>query len=143
MVSDYTNGYIERQSDGGYRGRLRIDGVDISPIEGVYFAEEGNKYLWLKRKRILEYDNATRTYKEREREPRWEAYLQKMLNKDAVEWRGTFTFMRWRYSIVGIWDNILGDANTRLNLYVERLPMAQQTILNNINNRKHGTTKSN
>jgi hypothetical protein len=44
--------------------------------------------------------------------------------------------LRFRYSIVGVWDNILGKDKQRLNLFVERLPMSQQTIVNRINERK-------
>jgi hypothetical protein len=37
-----------------------------------------------------------------------------------------------------VWDKILGNEKQRLNLFVERLPMSQQTIVNSINEQKTG-----
>jgi hypothetical protein len=54
------------------------------------------------------------------------------MDNDVVAYKGEFIFMRFKYSIVGVWDRILGKDNQRLNLYIERLPMAQQSIINNI-----------
>jgi hypothetical protein len=44
--------------------------------------------------------------------------------------------MRFKYSITGVWDKILGNDKQRLNLFVERLPLTQQTIINSINESK-------
>ena len=45
-------------------------------------------------------------------------------------------FLRFKYSIVGVWDNVFGKDKQRLNLFVERLPMSEQTIINSNNERK-------
>ena len=128
------DGFLERMQGGRYEGRLRIDGVDISPIEGVYFKEKGGNYLWLKRKPMLEYDPDTQSYRQKSREPRWEAYLKKLGN-GIVAYKGDFAFLRFRYSITGVWDVVLGKDKHRLNFVVERLPRNEQTIINNINER--------
>lgn len=135
------NSYIERKHGGKYEGKLYIDGVDLSPIEGAYFQQDGENYLWIKRKPILEYDDETETFKEREREPRWEAYLKKQKTENTIAYKGNCAFLRLKYSISGVWDNILGKERNRLNLYVERLPMNQQTIINGIIKRKNGETQ--
>ena len=141
--TDYVNGFLERVSDGSYQGRLVIEGVDISPIIGVYFKKEGCSYLWLKRKRILEYDMVTKTFSEREAHPQWEAYLKKETANNAVAYKGEFFFLRFRFSIIGIWDNVLGGGNTRrLNLIAERMKMSEQTIINKINVRKQGNGRN-
>lgn len=132
----YVNGYIERKAGGRYEGILRIDGVDISPIEGVYFKREDGTYLWLKRKTILIYDAVAMTYATREREPRWEAYLKKEVGDDAVAYRGEFAFLRFRYAITGVWDAVTGRDRGRLNFYVDCLPPQEQTIIKAINERK-------
>lgn len=129
----FTNGYLERKVGGKYEGRIAIEGVELSPIEGVYFKEGGKSYLWLKRKAILEYNYETQEYKPRPREPRWEAYLQKQ-SKEDIAYKGEFVFLHFKYSIVGIWDKINKDKN-RINFFIERLPLSQQTIINNINER--------
>lgn len=133
---DYINGFVERKHDGKYDGSITIDGVCLDAIEGVYFKENGKNYLWLKRKPIMEYDMETGGYRTRPRKPTWEAYLEKQIDKDVVAYKGVFTFLRWRYSIVGVWDKILGVDKQRLNLFVERLPMNEQTILKKVNERK-------
>jgi hypothetical protein len=133
--NNYLNGYIERRSGGRYEGVLTIEGIDLSPIYGVYFKEDGKSYLWIRRKPLLEYDNKSETYKERQRQPRWEIYLQKQVDENTVAYKGVCTFFRFRYSVVGIWDRVLGKDKQRLNLFVERLPMNQQTIINGINER--------
>jgi hypothetical protein len=103
----------------------------------VFFVNDnGEKYLWLKRKKILEYDSKTQTYKEREAKPQWEAYLKKQKDGDTIAYKGNFIFMRFKYSIIGVWDRILGMDRQRLNLYVERLPMNEQTIINSVNETK-------
>lgn len=133
----YVNGHLERKAGGKYEGKILVEGIDLSPIVGVYFKKDGQNYLWLKRKKVLDYDMNTLTYVERERKPQWEAYLKKQVNGDVVAYKGEFIFMRFRFSIIGVWDKILGlDKQQRLNLFVERLPMSQQTIINGINERK-------
>ena len=45
--------------------------------------------------------------------------------------------MRFRFKIEGVWDSVLGmDKKHRLNLFIERLHMSEQTIINSINERK-------
>ena len=141
MIDDYVNGFLERKEGGSYNGRLSIDGVDISPIEGVYFKQEGNTYLWIKRKPIMEYDFESQTYKTRKPEPQWEAYLKKQVDGNTVAYKGEFAFLRFMYSIEGVWDSVLGKDKKRLNFYIERLPMSRQTILNNINERRQNDKK--
>lgn len=132
-----SDGYVQRSNDGSFGGAIKIEGVDLSPIEAVYFKKDGDTYLWLKRKPLLEYDHKTESYKERQKEPRWECYLKKQLEEGAVAFKGEFIFLRFRFNIVGVWDAVLGnDKKQRLNLYIERLPLSQQTIINNINERK-------
>lgn len=141
MNSDYVNGYIQRTQGGSYEGGITIDGISLPAISAVYFTKDSDTYLWLKRKKILDYDFESHTYKEREAIPPWEVYLKKQLNNDTVAYRGEFNFLRFRYSIVGVWDSILGKDKQRLNLFVERLPMSQQTIVNGINKRKQNECK--
>ena len=131
----YTNGYIERRQGGRYDGRLTIEGVDISPIDAMFFRdkEKQSDYLWLKRKPMLDYDDQQHKYVQRQRKPIWEAYLKK--SKDgSIAYRGTFAFLRFRYEIYAQWDRDItqDDKFKRLNLYVERLPMNEQTIINQI-----------
>ena len=133
---DYVNGYVQREGH-RYVGEIEIDGIRLQGgISAVYFKDGGENYLWLKRKMMMEYDFESQTYRTRKREPQWEAYLEKQVEGNTVAYKGTFTFLRFIYSIVGVWDRILGNDKQRLNLFVERLPMAQQTILNSINERK-------
>ena len=133
----YVNGFLERKSNGEYQGNLTIDGVNISPIIGQYFKQDNEVYLWLRRKNILEYDDISMSYNEKDVQPRWECYLKKQVDKNMIAYKGTFFFMRFSFEIIGIWDRVLGnDKHHRLNLYVDRLPMAQQSIINNINKRK-------
>ena len=140
-INDYTNGHIERLASGRYEGTLTIEGIDLSPIYGVFFKEDGKSYLWLRRKPLLEYDYKTEKYKERQREPRWEIYLQKQVDENVVAYKGTCVFFHFKYSIIGIWDKILGKENQRLNLFAERLPASQQTIINGINERRRNNIK--
>lgn len=144
MLNDYVNGYIQRMRDGSYKGAITIDGVTLEGnIDGTYFKQDGKSYLWLRRSPMMEYDFDSQSYKTRKREPQWEAYLEKQSDNGTISYKGEFTFLRFKYSIVGIWDRVLGtDKTHRLNLFVERLPMNSQTIVNNINERKrkeHGT----
>lgn len=141
MVEDYINGYIQRTQGGSYEGKITIDGISLPAISAVYFTKDSDNYLWLKRKKILDYDFESQTYKEREAIPPWEAYLKKQVADGAVAYKGEFCFLRFKYSIVGVWDCILGKDKQRLNLFVERLPMSQQTIVNAINERKQNGCK--
>lgn len=132
------DGYIERVG-GNYRGSIRIDGITLPSIIGQYFKDNGQTYLWLRRAKVLEYDSERCEYIERDARPRWEAYLKKIGVSDGstLDFKGEFSFMRFRYSITGVWDSVFGsDSRHRLNLYVERLPDEQQTIINNINQMK-------
>ena len=136
MIDDYINGYVERKQGGRYEGKLSIDGILLPSITATYFKDDGENYLWIRRKKVLEYDFETQTYKEREARPQFEAYLKKQLDGDTVAYKGEFFFMRFKYSIIGVWDKILGNDCQRLNLFVERLPLTQQTIINSINESK-------
>lgn len=136
---DYINGYIERKTGGEYLGRLTVEGIDLSPVQGQYFKKDGENYLWIKRKPIMDYDFDNGCYSTRERKPQLNIYMKKQVESDGtVAYKGQFVFMRWCFSIVGVWDRILGndDKHHRLNLFVERLPMSQQTILKGVNERK-------
>ena len=136
MYNEYVNGYVQRVS-GKYIGELSIDGIRLQGgISAVYFEDGGEKYLWIKRKKVLEYNFESQSYRERDARPQFEAYLKKTVGDSTVSYKGEFVFMRFKYSIVGIWDKILGADKNRLNLFVERLPESQQTIINNINKAK-------
>lgn len=143
MTEGYINGYVQRTSGGTYDGKISIDGIILPAISAVYFKKDGENYLWLKRKKVLDYDEKSMTYREREARPQWEAYLKKQLSEDTVAYRGEFFFMHFKYSIVGVWDSVLGMDKQRLNLFVERLPMSQQTIINNINDLKKNDGRRN
>ena len=127
----HTNGFLDKSRGGVYEGTVDVDGVNLSPISGVYFKEGGKHWLWLKRKETLEYDIRTSEYKKKKAVPYWECYLEKQ-KSGAVAYKGYFIFCHFRYQITGIWDRFLTDVD-RLNLFVERLPMSDQTIINNIN----------
>lgn len=135
-MGEYINGYIERNAGGEYLGEVKIEGIDLSPIIAQYFKQDGENYLWIRRKPLLEYDADTQKYTKREREPQFEAYLKKQLEDKTFAYVGEFIFMRFRFKIVGIWDTILGLDKKRLNLFIDRLPMSEQTIINGINERK-------
>ena len=128
-TGEYINGFLQKTREGRYEGELHIEGIDISPIFGVLFKQDGKNYLWLRRKDLLIYDEATQKYIKRKREPRWEAYLEKQMNNDVVEYKGEFLFLRFRFTISGVWDGVFGRDKQRLNFYVDRLPMAQQDII--------------
>ena len=136
MIEDYINGYIQRSQGGSYDGKITIEGILLPAISAVFFKDDGENYLWLKRKNVLDYDHESQTYKEREAKPKWEAYLKKQLDGDTVAYKGEFFFMHFKYSIIGVWDKVLGNDKQRLNLFVERLPLSQQTIINSINEQK-------
>lgn len=135
-MGGYINGYIERKAGGEYLGEVKIEGIDLSPIIAQYFKQDGENYLWIRRKPLLEYDADTQKYTKREREPQFEAYLKKQLEDKTFAYVGEFIFMRFRFKVVGIWDTILGLDKKRLNLFIDRLPMSEQTIINGINERK-------
>lgn len=136
MIEDYVNGYIQRTQKGTFEGVVSIEGITLPSIVGVYFEDEGNKYLWLRRKKVLEYDFESQMYKERDAKPKFEAYLKKQIDDGTIAYKGEFIFMRFKYSITGLWDRVLGNDKQRLNLFVERLPQSEQTIINSINETK-------
>lgn len=138
MVEDYTNGYIQRSQGGAYDGKITIDGIALPAISAVFFKDNEESYLWLKRKKVLDYDYESQTYKEREARPQWEVYMKKQTDNNVVAYKGEFFFMHLKYSIVGVWDKVFGTDKQRLNLYVERKPMGQQTLINAINKTKKG-----
>lgn len=133
--NDYINGYIERKAGGEYSGGVQVEGIDLSPIIAQYFKQDGETYLWLRRKPVLEYDIETQKYNKREREPQFEVYMKKQKEGGTFAYVGEFTFMRLKFKIVGVWDNVLGFDIKRLNLFVDRLPMKEQTIINGIKER--------
>lgn len=137
MIDEFVNGYVERKKDGTYGGSLTIDGISLQGgISATYFKDDGENYLWLRRKKVLEYDFESQSYRERDAKPQFEAYLKKQLENNSVAYKGEFIFMRFRYSITGVWDKILGNDKQRLNLFVERMPLTEQTIINSINESK-------
>lgn len=124
-------GYIERNR-GGYVGELNIDGIDISPISAVYFKDNGTHWLWVKRKKILEYSFETNSYTSREPLPTFEAYLVKQNKISDVAYKGEFIFFKFKYKIFGTWD-VNSKSKDKLNLYVERLPSEEQNIIKGLN----------
>ena len=140
MYEDYINGFVERTRD-GYAGRITIEGINLGEIVATYFKKENETFLWLRRMKILEYDDVSQSYVERDARPKWECYLKKQVNDNVVAFKGEFNFMRFRFSIAGVWDGVLGMDKHRLNLYVERMEKKQQRIINNINERKKNEQK--
>ena len=136
MVEDYINGYIQRSQGGAYDGKITIEGILLPAISAVFFKDNGENYLWLKRKKVLDYDYESQTYKEREAKPQWEVYMKKQLEDNVVAYKGEFFFLHFKYSISGVWDKVLGNEKQRMNLFVERLPLSQQTVINAINEQK-------
>ena len=136
MVEDYINGYIQRSQGGAYDGKITIEGILLPAISAVFFKDNGENYLWLKRKKVLDYDYESQTYKEREAKPQWEVYMKKQLEDNVVAYKGEFFFLHFKYSIVGVWDKVFGIDKKRLNLFIERLPLPQQTVINAINEQK-------
>lgn len=130
-------GYIER-TKGEYVGELSIDGVNISPIVGFFFKDGSTRWLWVKRKKILEYDMETSTFVTKNPTPMFEAYLRKQPNGNIV-YRGEFVFFKFKYSIVSFWDD--AKTQSKMTFAIERLPMKEQNILNKIkeinDERKH------
>ena len=133
---DYINGHIERTTGGGYNGTLRVEGIDLSPVEAQFFKKDGDTYLFIKRKPIMEFNYTEQRYITRERRPQVPIYMKKQVDSDGVvAFKGDFMFMRFKFNIVGVWDAILGKETNRLNLYVERAPRNEQTLLQSINER--------
>jgi hypothetical protein len=141
MVEDYINGYIQRSQGGSYDGKITIEGILLPAISAVFFKDNGENYLWLKRKNVLDYDNESQTYKEREAKPQWEVYMKKQLEDNVDAYKGEFFFFHFKYSIVGVWDKVFGIDKKRLNLFIERLPLSQQTVINAINEQKQKCKK--
>lgn len=133
----YVNGHIERDSYGNYTGMLTVEGINLSPLEGQYFKKDGETYLYMKRKPIMEYDYDLGKYNQRERRPQVQIYMKKQVDGDGVvAYKGDFMFMRFKFIITGVWDAILGKERNRLNLFVERAPRNEQTLLQSIVERK-------
>lgn len=130
----YSNGYLKRDKGGKYEGVLTIEGIDLSPIVGVYFQDKGDEYLWLKRKRIIDYDISSGSYVPRNPKPFWECYLEKHGVGNKATYEGKFTFFHLRYKIVGVQDPVFKDEH-RVNFFVDRLPGEEQTIINGIKER--------
>lgn len=139
--SEYINGYIERKSGGAFEGNIVIEGINISPITAVMFVDEGKNYLWLRRKDMLVYDAEQQRYLTRKREPQWEAYLEKQMKDNTVSYKGEFFFMCLRFSIIGVWDSVLGKDKSRMNFFIERFPMSQQNIINGIAKQNNNENK--
>ena len=137
-MTEYINtGYLEKGKD-GFAGKINIEDVDLSPIEGMFFIYEKDKkqYLWIKRKPVMEYDVNLKKYILRVREPRWEVYMKKQ-EYGQIDFSGEFIFLHFKFKINAIWDNTeIGKKKKRINFFIERLPMEHQTIINNINERK-------
>ena len=137
MMNEYdqhraTSGYIE-MIDGKYQGKLEIEGIDISPVIGLFFQQDGENWLWIKRKDVMEYDICSGEYIKRKARPYWECYLKKQ-DKGIVAYRGYFIFSHFKYELSGVFDKFMRDVD-RLNLFVDRLPRDEQNIINNINKR--------
>lgn len=132
---EYINGYLERSAGGNYEGRISVEGIDLSPITGVMFKQDSKSYLWLRRKDILEYDYDQQRYISRKREPRWEAYLEKQMDGNVVAFKGEFLFMRFRFSITGVWDGVFGMDKSRINFFIDRVPMDRQDIIQGLSKR--------
>jgi len=136
-LGEYINGYIERKSGGKYEGEISVDSVNLSPITAVSFKQDNNTYLWLRRKDMLVYDENKQQYLTKKREPRWEAYLEKQMEGNTVAYRGEFYFLMFKYEIVGVWDSVYGKEKSRMNFFIERLPMERQDIINGINEQRN------
>ena len=139
MIDYQSDGYLQK-SKNGFDGQIKIENIDLSPIEGMFFIHEKTKksYLWIKRKPLLEYNDKKNKYEYRPREPRWEVYLEKQ-TQGNIHYIGEFIFLHLKYKIVGIWDkNDLSKKKQRINFYIERMPTNQQTIINENNERNNG-----
>lgn len=128
-------GFLERTKDGNFDGEINIEGVDLSPITGVFFEEGKEKFLWLRRRPLLVYDYEHNGYLKRPREPRWETYLTKKAIDGTSIYKGTCFLLHIKYELSAIWDGIL---KSRMNLYIERLPLEKQNIINSIRDKNNG-----
>ncbi len=128
-------GYIEL-SKGEYVGELTVEGVNISPIVGLFFKDNGVQWLWIKRKRQLEYDIESGEYRTKKPRPTFDAYLKKQPNNN-VAYKGEFVFFKFKYRIFALWAAENGQKKGRLNLFVERLEMKEQNIIKLINKRNN------
>lgn len=135
MGDCYVNGFIEQKGD-SFSGKVTIDGITLSPIIATYFKKGGDTYIWLRREDVMEYDFDSQRFFKRKAEPQWECYLKKEPDGNTISFRGDFVFMKFRYSVCGIWDRILGTEKNRLNLFIERKPMSEQTLLIAINKQR-------
>jgi hypothetical protein len=135
---DAYNGHIELRN-GKYTGELSIEGIDLSPIVGIYFKKDDQYWLWLKRKDIIEYDFETDNYTKRKPKPYWECYLKKTYDT-KIAYKGTFVFCHFKFDIYGIWDRNLKEKE-RLNFIIER--SKEQTLINKIKNKNkmYGTNQ--
>lgn len=123
----YANGCLERKAGGRYEGTMKIEGVELSPIVGTYFKTNGETFLWLRRRPIIEYDFDRNEYVNKTPRPAWEVYMKKGKER-GIAFRGSFIFFHFRFDIVGIWN----DPNKldKLNFFVERAE--EQEIINGI-----------
>ena len=135
FYDDNLSGYIQKTKKGTLEGELSIYGVDISPVHATMFEKDGDNYLWLRRKDIMEYDFDIMSFKTRKARPKWEVYMKKQIKDGTVCYKGEFVFLRFKYSITGLWDRVLGMEKSRMNLFVDRLPQEKQDIINKINKR--------
>lgn len=139
IYDDNLSGYIQKTRKGTLEGELTVYGVDISPIHATMFEQDGSNYLWLRRKDIMEYDFELQSFKTRKAKPKWEVYMKKQVKDGTVRYEGEFVFLRFRYSITGMWDRVLGMEKSRLNLFIDRLPQEKQDIINKVNKRINQT----
>lgn len=136
----FVDGYIEKDTKGGgYVGELKIEGIDISPIVGVYFKTDGEYWLWLKRKPVVEYNDKTQEFVKRKPIPMMECYLKKTKEK-VIAYRGEFIFCHFCFKIIGMWDVNMREKE-RLNFFVERAKMSEQKIINIINQNKRNNNE--
>lgn len=139
MIEYQSDGYLQKGKN-GFEGQLKIENIDMSPIEGMFFVHEKTKksYLWVKRKPLLEYNDKKNKYEFRPREPRWEVYLEKQI-EGKIPYIGEFIFLHLKFKIIGIWDkNDLSKKKQRINFFIERMASSQQTIINENNQRNNG-----
>lgn len=129
----YANGYLERKAGGLYHGDMVIEGVDVSPIVGTFFKDEGENYLWLRRQSIFEYNLDTGEYVSKTPRPMWQVYLKEQKDKQ-IAYRGSFIFFHFKFNIVGIWDNL--HKYDKLVFFVERAAREEQSIINEINKKR-------
>lgn len=123
------SGSIEK-TKGEYIGTLNIDGVDISPIVAYFFTKNHIKWLWIKRRQILEYDIDNNVFTKKNPTPKFEVYMKKQQHGN-IAYKGEFVFFKFKYDIFAIWHE--SNGKEKLELYVERVPKENQNILNSIN----------